>query len=307
MNIKNNKYPLVSVITVNYNQSNITMDLLKTLKQCSWPNIEIIVIDNASPADHPQRIRDAFPSVTLIKSRKNLGFAGGNNLGIRASKGDYLLFLNNDTEVPPGFIKPMVDLFEKNKSIGMVSPKIKLWRTPSIIQYAGISRMNPFTVRNYGKGYYKKDGPEFDHLSETGSVHGAAMMVPRRVIREAGMMSELYFLYYEEHDWAEKIRKAGYKIYYQPASTVLHKESVTTGKESPLKTYYMTRNRLIFARRNFSGFPFIISWLFQTFVSIPKNTVLFLMRKELQHFKAYYKAIIWNIVNYKIEKNNPRL
>jgi GT2 family glycosyltransferase len=301
------EYPLVSIITVNYNQSGVTFDLLRTLQLITYPNVEVIVVDNASPDDDPDLIKEKYPEIILIKSDRNLGFAGGNNLGVRASKGEYLMFINNDTEVPSGFLEPMVELLEADHGIGMVSPKIKFYWDPTIIQYAGFTKMNPYTIRNKGLGYYKKDGVEFDQLSQTESIHGAAMMVPRRVIKEVGMMTEVYFLYYEEHDWAEMIKRAGYKIYYQPKSYILHKESVSTGKDSPFKTYYIARNRLVFARRNFSGFPFLVSWGFQSFVSIPKNTLMYLFTGQIGHLKAYLKAIFWNVFHFKNIKSNPQL
>jgi GT2 family glycosyltransferase len=307
MSNEKNIVPLVSIVTVNYNQNEVTYDLLESLRKVSYANIEIIVVDNASPSENPDLIKEKYPEIQLIKSEKNLGFAGGNNLGVRASKGEYLMFINNDTEVPAGFLEPLVELLEKDKTIGMVSPKIKFHWDPSIVQYAGITKMNPYTIRNEGLGYYKKDGPEFDKLSETESIHGAAMMVPRRVIKKVGMMTEVYFLYYEEHDWAEMVKRAGYKIYYQPASYILHKESVSTGKDSPFKTYYITRNRLVFARRNFSGFPFFVSWLFQTFVSVPKNTLVFLLKGQIKHLQSYWKALVWNLFHYKVLRNNPKL
>jgi len=307
MKTEETKNPLVSIITVNYNQSQVTMELLDSLKKITYPEVEIIVIDNGSPSDNPQIIKDHFPETQLITSDKNLGFAGGNNLGIKASKGDYLLFINNDTEVPPGFLEPLVELLENDRKIGMVSPKIKFHWNPEIVQYAGFSEMNRFTIRNKGLGYHKKDDPESDQLQETASVHGAAMMVPKSVIQKVGMMPEVYFLYYEEHDWAQRIKNAGYKIIYQPASFVLHKESISTGKESPLKTYYLTRNRILFARRNFSGFSFVISMLFQLFISIPKNTVTYLAKRQTKHLQAYFRGIFWNLVHYRNLKSNPQL
>lgn len=301
------KRPLVSIITVNYNQSEVTFDLLRTLRKISYSNVEIIVVDNGSPNDNPDLIKKKFPEIELIKSDVNLGFAGGNNLGVRKSKGDYLMFINNDTEVPPDFLEPLVELLEENKEIGMVSPKIKFHWDSSILQYAGITKMNPYTIRNKGLGYYKEDGVEFNQLMETDSIHGAAMMVPRSVIKKVGMMTEVYFLYYEEHDWAEMIKRAGYKIYYQPRSYILHKESVSTGKDSPLKTYYINRNRLVFARRNFSGFPFFVSWIFHTCFSIPKNTLKFLLTGKFKHLNAYWKALFWNVFHLSGIKINPKL
>ncbi|GMN06211.1 glycosyltransferase family 2 protein [Croceitalea sp. MTPC5] len=294
--------PLVSIITINYNESSVTLAMLESLQFLSYKNVEVIVVDNASPDDDPDVLKSHFPEINLIKSKENLGFAGGNNLGVKVAKGDYLLFINNDTIVPENFIGPLVETLQKDETIGMVSPKIKFHWDPTLIQYAGYTPMNQWTIRNNSIGYHHKDDGSFDKAGETESIHGAAMMVPKRVVEEVGMMTEVYFLYYEEHDWAEMIKRAGYKIYYQPKSYILHKESLSTGKFSPLKTYYIARNRIVFARRNFRPFQLFVSLLFQTFISIPKNTVTFLFKRQFQHLNALWKAVMWNLSNHKILK-----
>ena len=294
--------PLVSIITINYNEAQVTKDMLESLRTLTYTNYEVIVVDNASPNESPESIKEQFPEVQLLKSQTNLGFAGGNNLGVEASKGDYLLFINNDTIVPENFIEPLVKTLEYDESIGMVSPKIKFHWDASLIQYAGYTPMSHWTIRNNSIGYHQKDNGFYDTPGETESIHGAAMMVPRVVMEKVGMMTEIYFLYYEEHDWAEMIKRAGYKIYYQPQSYILHKESLSTGKFSPLKTYYIARNRIVFARRNFKPFQLMVSLLFQAFVSIPKNTLSFIIKREFQHLKAFWKAILWNVTNYQIIK-----
>ncbi len=287
--------PLVSIITVNYNQSAITMALLETLRKISYPNTEVIVVDNASPDDNPDVIKEKYPEVKLIKSAENLGFAGGNNLGVFESKGKYLLFLNNDTEVPETFLEPLVEKLENDPEIGVVSPKIKFFYHPDTIQFAGYTPMNPYTMRNNLIGYRQKDDGSFDKSGETPFAHGAAMMVPRKVAEEVGLMTDIFFLYYEEHDWFERIKKAGYKIWYVAESYILHKESMTTGKESPLKIHYIARNRIVFMRRNLKGFQFFVSLMFQIFVSIPKSYVLYLLKGKFDLLKAYHKAVMWNI------------
>ncbi len=304
---KAKKFPLVSIITVNYNQSKVTLDLLRTLRNISYPNIEIIVVDNNSPSDNPQTIKEEYPEVHLILSTENIGFAGGNNLGVKASKGDYILFINNDTEVPPGFLEPLVEICEKDPSIGMVSPKIKFHWNAELIQYAGFTKINPYTIRNSTIGYRQKDSEQYNRISETEAGHGAAMMVPRSVILEVGLMTEVYFLYYEEHDWAEMIKRAGYKIVYQPESFILHKESVSTGKNSPFKTYYLTRSRIVFTRRNIKGIKKIISILFQYLISFPKNAFVFLKNKQFKHLKAYWQAITWNMTHFRGINQNETL
>ncbi len=293
------KYPLVSIITVNYNQSKVTLDLLRTTRELTYPNFEIIVVDNGSPTDNPEGLKEQYPEINLILSKENLGFAGGNNLGIKAAKGAYLFFVNNDTEVTPGLIEPLVELLQQDETIGMVSPKIKFHWNKELIQYAGYTKMNPYTIRNSTIGFQQNDKGEYNTIVETEAAHGAAMMVPSRVIQKVGLMPEVYFLYYEEHDWAAMIKRAGYKIFYQPEAEIFHKESVSTGKGSPFKTYYLNRGRILFTRRNIKGSKRILSLLFQHFISLPKNTFVFLLQGQFKHLLAYWRAYAWNLTHYK--------
>lgn len=292
-------YPLISIITVNYNQSVVTSQLLDTLKNLTYSKYEIIVVDNGSSIESPDWLKEKYPAINLIKTGENLGFAGGNNVGINASKGEYLLFINNDTEVPANFIEPIVQLMENNSTIGMVSPKIKFYWDPSIIQYAGFTKMSPITIRNHSIGYLQKDSDSFNTTMETHSIHGAAMMVKREVIERIGLMPQIYFLYYEEHDWAVKAKKANYKLYYCAQSYILHKESISTGKYSPLKTYYLNRGRLIYTIRNSNKRDLILSLLFQFFISLPKNSIVYTIKRELINLKAYWRAYFWVIKNFK--------
>jgi GT2 family glycosyltransferase len=302
-----NDKPLVSIITINYNQSGVTLELLRSLRGITYPNIEVIVVDNASPSDEPDIIKSQYPEIVLLKSNKNLGFAGGNNMGIRVSKGEYLLFLNNDTEVDSGFLEPMIELFEKDQAIGMISPKILFHHTPNTIQYAGYTSMNPYTIRQNLIGYWQKDIGQFNKVTETYSIHGAAMMVPRKVIEDVGMMTEIYFLYYEEHDWCSKIKKAGYSIYYQPQSVVYHKESISTGKESPLKVYYIARNRILYARRNSTGVTLIINFIYFNLISFPKSIIKYLIQRRFNLIIPVLKAFTWNYFHYINIHNNPKI
>jgi len=289
--------PLVSIITINYNQLKLTCELLASLRRVTYPAVEVIVVDNHSSEDPTPIISSQFPETKLIVSAENLGFAGGNNLGIQASQGGYLLFLNNDTEVDPGFIEPLVALFESNSRAGAASCKILYYHSKETIQYAGSTRIDPFTGRSKRIGYLEKDSGQYSALQETALAHGAAMMVPRKVIQKVGMMPEFFFLYYEEVDWCESIKKSGYKIYVVPDSKIYHKESMSIGKGSPLKTYYMTRNRLLYMRRNTSGFK-KLSWiLFFLFFSLPRNAIRYTFQKDIKHAKAFWKGLWWNFTH----------
>jgi len=289
------RQPLVSIVTVNYDQPEVTCDLIESLTKITYPNIEIIVVDNCSPHENPDIIKERYPNVILYKSLVNLGFAGGNNLGIMRARGKYVLLLNNDTVVDRGFLEPLVNKMENDPSIGAVSSKLRFFYDPSIIQYAGYTPLNHITMRNFAIGYREKDRGQYDRDSETAYAHGAAMMVPMRIIREIGMMSYTFFLYYEEADWSYRIKKAGFKIFYVHNSLVFHKESISVGKLSALKIYQLNRNRIVFMRRNINGREFYLGLLYQLGVAIPKNALKFLIKGKPVLFFAYVRAIGWHL------------
>lgn len=284
--------PFVSIIVVNYNTSNEVLDLLACLDQCTYTNYEVLVIDNASPNDNLDSIKAQHPEVRTIESTKNLGFAGANNIGIDAAKGAYYLFLNPDTCPQPDFLEPMVELLEQNPKIGLASPKIKYYHQPELIQYAGTAEMSKWTMRSHSHSKHQKDNPQNSISGPTGYGHGAAMMVPRAVVEKVGKMNEDYFLYYEELDWCERIRQQGYLIYYMASSLVFHKESVAIEKESPLKIFYMSRNRILYARMHYNIAQFIFYAFYTLLVALPKNIITLINKPIL--LKAYLKGILWH-------------
>ena len=287
--------PLVSIISVNYDQPEVTCEMLASLRNLTYKNLEIIVVDNGSPRFDPQVIKAKYPEIQLIKSKKNLGFAGGNNLAIKEASGKYLFFLNNDTEVKTDCIEPLVSLFENNSTAGIASPKIIFFESDNTIQYAGSTEINPWTGRNKGIGSMEKDMGQFDISSRTDLAHGAAMMVPKAVIDEVGLMPEVYFLYYEELDWCEMIKRQGYTCHYVGKSSIYHKESVSVGKSSLLKTYYINRNRLLFIRRNFFGFQKWSSYFVFLALAIPKRSLSHALNGEWKHCGALWKGVLWNV------------
>src|SRR5690606_12752827 len=133
----------------------------------------------------------------------------------------------------------------------------------------------------------------------TAYAHGAAMIVKRQVIEQVGMLHEKFFIYYEELDWSTQIRKAGFKIYYEPKGVIFHKESITMGKESAMKSYYHTRNRILFMRRNASNTEFSLFIIFLLTFIIPKNTISYIINRQFQHLKNFYKGIFWNLYSSK--------
>lgn len=303
---KNNlmkEQPLISIVSVQYGHPEVTLEMIQSLKKISYPNIEIIIVDNASPSGNPDIVKEKYPDIIYIKSDENLGFAGGNNLGFNVAKGKYILMLNNDTEVEVGFLEPLVEKMENNPNIGIVSPKIRFYHSPDTLQYVGYENINPITQRGGAKGFGEKDKGQYEEDAEAAYGHGAAMMIPVKVIKEVGLMADVFFLYYEELDWAHRIRNAGYKIFYVHNSLIYHKESISTGgRVSALRAYYMTRNRILYLRRNFSGITFLFALIYQMLIAIPKNMVTNIIKGGPKFFLPYNKGIFWHIYNFRAKK-----
>lgn len=294
--------PKVSIITVNYNQAEETCALLESIRQQDYPAVEMLVIDNASRENPEQLILQRFPEVIFLRSEQNLGFAGGNNLALPYATGDYLFFVNNDAELTDGCIQQMLAVFREQPKAGMVSPLICYMHVngqPDVIQYAGMTQVNPLTGRNYTVGNKETHSGQFTESTQTAYAHGAAMMIPRRVLEEVGPMDEGFFLYYEELDWCERIRRAGWQVWVQPLAKVYHKESLTVGKMGPLKTYYLTRNRIRFMQRNFSRRQLLSFHLFLLLVTIPKNTALYVWRGEWENLRAFLRGVFQNDATYR--------
>jgi GT2 family glycosyltransferase len=289
-----NQYPKVSVISVNYNQAEVTCDMLESLLAVDWPNLEVIVVDNASPGGAAP-ITERFPQIKFISSAENLGFAGGNNLAIKEATGDYILLLNNDTIVPKDFIAPIIDTYRRHPKAGIVSPKLVFYYSDSLVQYAGTGKINPMTCRGRTNGYMQPDSIAFDFESRTELAHGACMMISREVIDRIGMLDESYFMFYEEYDYCERAKDAGFEIYFNGHSHILHKQSVSVGKNSPMKSYYMTRNRIYFSRKNFHGISRLASILFTCLIAVPKNGIMELIRGNTENSRSIIRGAWWNL------------
>jgi len=289
--------PLVSIITVNYNQPKATEALITSVFSGNhYTNVELIVVDNASATDPVPEWRTRYPMVRFFRSEKNLGFAGGNNLGMQEAEGDYLFLVNNDTEFTPMLVHTMVSYMERDKTIGIASPKINYFHEANQIQYAGFTPINYYTGRNECIGQYEQDhGQYWERSGSTGYAHGAAMMISRDAYEAAGPMPETYFLYYEEMDWCEAIRRAGYEVHVNTKATIYHKESVSVGKRSALKEYFMNRNRILFIRRNATKATAAIFYCYFLMLVVPRNLLLYLRRKEAHFIAPFLKALLWHI------------
>lgn len=282
----------ISIITINYNGLKDTCELLDTLP-VEDDSIEVIVVDNASKQDEVTQIEQRYPQIKVIRSKENLGFAGGNNLGIQAAQGKYLFFLNNDTLLRPhtSDFRHLITRLESSDKIGAVCPMIRFSWGDNPIQFAGYTPLSKITMRNRSIGFGEADNGQYDTPHSTPYAHGAAMMVKREVIDKAGLMPECYFLYYEELDWSMMIRRAGFDIWYEPSCTIFHKESQTTGQNSPLRTYYITRNRLLFVKRNNPNATRYLSYLYLIGIVALRDIIKYSLQRRPGLAKAAIKGL----------------
>ena len=279
----------LSIITINYNGLKDTCALIESIPFNE--KMEVIVVDNASKQDEASFIQKQYPQVKVIRSKNNLGFAGGNNLGINAAKGKYLFLINNDTIFKDFNILALIDRLELSHNIGMVCPKIRfIWGT-NPIQFAGYTPLSKITVRNQAIGYGEEDKGQYNTAHPTPYAHGAAMLIKRDTIDKVGLMPEDYFLYYEELDWSMMFTRAGYEIWYDPASTIYHKESQSTGQNSPLRTYYITRNRLLLVKRNWLGIYKYLAYCYLTCIVAPRDIIKYTLTGRFDLSKAVCKGL----------------
>ncbi|MGE4345519.1 MAG: glycosyltransferase family 2 protein, partial [Geoalkalibacter sp.] len=215
----------------------------------------VLIVDNGSTDSSESILRERFPDVGVIQSGTNLGFAGGNNIGIRyalKNGADYVWLLNNDTIVMSNALSELVQVAETKHRIGMVGSKVVYFDNPEMLWYAGAILDPKRPHRLHHLGLREKDNGQYETVCETGYVTGCSLLARVKMIKKVGMLDEGLFLYFEDSDWSIRAKTAGWQLMYAPAAVVRHKESVSTGGAvSPTLVYYMTRNRLYFVRRFF--------------------------------------------------------
>jgi GT2 family glycosyltransferase len=240
------------VILVNWNGWADTLACLESLDRLTYPDATVLVVDNGSTDDSVARIRAARPYVRLLETGSNLGFAGGNNVGIRvalAEGASYAWLLNNDTVVEPGALTALVDALETDSAAGAAGSKITYFDRPGVLWYAGGDFTPEGPVRH--RGIDAPDTGAYDTLEETAFITGCSLLLRASVLDEVGLMRDEYFLYWEETDLDWRIRAAGHTLLYVPGSVVRHKVAASLGKDwGPAQTEYLARNMLHFYRLN---------------------------------------------------------
>jgi GT2 family glycosyltransferase len=258
------QYGLVCVVIVNWNGWANTFDCVHSLRALAYPRLEIVVVDNASYDNSEAKLRQAFPHITVLQTGVNLGYAGGNNLGIRwalARGADYIWILNNDTIVNPGALTALVDKINSDPQYAMCGSLLVYDHERERVQACGGARFNwaTGTARYIGEGISPSRLPAVATVeAELDYVLGASLLVRQSFIETGGLLDERYFLYFEELDWAARLQK-GQKLGFAPRSIVYHKDGATIGKNRPNwqmpaqkrfhSEYYLLRARFLFYRK----------------------------------------------------------
>jgi GT2 family glycosyltransferase len=246
--------PHVAVVVLCWNGYSDTLACLESLGRMDWERLTTIVVDNGSTDGTAEAVVERFPAVLLLRSDENLGFAEGNNVGLRAAfavGAEYVLLLNNDTVVDPGLVRALVEKAEQRPDAGALCPMIYYTQPADRIWYAGAA-FDPRRVHN-GRhtGYGDPDTGQYGKAREIGRATGAAMLVPRRVVEDVGYLDHRLFLQVEDVEWSLRMRAAGYRILFVPAGKVWHRVSVATGGEhAPATAYYEMRNTLAVCARH---------------------------------------------------------
>ncbi len=238
-------YIRTSIIIVNFNSWDKLKICLKSIYPTIQPNDEVIVVDNCSSANDIEKIRTNFPWVNIIKSTTNLGYGGGNNLGVKYAKGEYLVFLNPDTTVEMGWLDPLISTLNSSSEIGLVTSKILLMDNPNYINTFGNDIHISGLTLCRGMG---KDQSEYKSVEEVCAISGAAFMIRKNVFIDLGGFDEEFFMYMEDADLSLRAQLAGWKCVTVPESIVYHDYKLTFG---PYKIFYQERNRYLLLLKNF--------------------------------------------------------
>jgi len=234
--------PSVSVVIVNYNGRALLKECLDSLGAQTLKGFEVILVDNDSTDDSVAFVMAGYPGVTVIRNPTNLGYGGGNNAGIRAARGKYAVFLNNDTEVDSRWLEQLVGPAERDASVGMCASKILNYYDRAVLDNAGLLMYRDGIAR--GRGRLERDAGQYDREEEIFFPSGCACLYRREIFEQLGEFDEDFFLYVDDVDMGLRARLGGWKCIYVPSAVVYHKYSATTEAYSPLKALLVERNRI---------------------------------------------------------------
>jgi GT2 family glycosyltransferase len=249
----NREWPRVFIVILHWKNYARTSACLRSLEQVTYPNYEVIVVDNKSCDGSPERLQTEFPKAMFLSNSGNLGFSRGCNPGLREAYergAAYALLLNNDMEVEPDFLEPAVRAAEKDPTIGLVTGKIMYASRPNEFWQAG-GYIHPFLIQGMARGKGKSDSGQYDEICETRWASGAMLLIRRSVLEKVGFLPEEYFFGLEEWDYSTTVKRAGLKILYVPRFKAYHEAGSSYRAGHPvLVVYNGIRNKLIYAQKH---------------------------------------------------------
>ncbi|HXV28476.1 MAG TPA: glycosyltransferase family 2 protein [bacterium] len=285
--------PKVLVIILNYGQPDDTTECVRSVQKSDYPNFDILVIDNASPDDSCERIEKEFPGILLMRNPVNLGYAGGNNAGIRFAleKGyDYVFILNNDAVVAATAIRKLVDSAETNPHATIVAPKVFFYDQPKIINSFG-TQIDWFRLRSRVGDYGKEDSEALNQTVEREIIPGAALLIKKQLFEEVGLFNEEFFLIHEDADLCLRNIKKGFRNLLVPDAYVYHKISKTLSAYPFLSSYYSVRNMLYLSKRHASLWNRLKCRVGLSLLMLKKSFVLFINPREKEKIMGFFAGI----------------
>jgi GT2 family glycosyltransferase len=284
--------PLIIGVILNTNRRADTLACLASLENNSYANQRVIVLDNQSSDGSAEAIRSQYPRTQIIALPENRGYAGNNNVGIRAaleSGADWVFVLNEDTVLDQACLEQLVRVGESDEQIGMVGPMVYHHDEPDTIQSAGGSLGPGWESRHLGKN--EPDTGQFTAPHQVDWLTGCAILVRRALIERVGGLDERLFIYYEETEWCLRARRAGWSLVHVPAAKLWHKGVWRNYSPSPAFTYYMTRNRFMMLAQHHAPLKIWIEAWLQTLRTLASWTLKPKWRAMGEHRKAAWQAI----------------
>ena len=239
---------LISIVVLNYNAGELLLNCINSLKKSTYQNIEILVVDNISSDDSHTKCKKQFPDIKLIQNRKNLGYCGGNNVGIKEAKGEFIVILNPDTIVEENWLDEMFNAFNEFGD-GLYQPKIISLNESDIIQSTGNM------IHVFGFGFARDKGKKIiekkEEIEKIGYASGTCLFTTKKVLEKVGLLDEFLFLYHDDLDLGWRAAQIGINSYYVPKSKIFHVESYSL-KWSAKKFYWLERNRKYCLKTHYS-------------------------------------------------------
>lgn len=293
-----NSQPLVSVLVVNYKGLSFLPRFYESLFRQTYGNIEVILVDNDSQDGSIEYTKNHYPQVLVVENKDNSGYAEGNNIALRHSKGEYVLIMNNDTTLKEDLVETLLGAFSEIPNLGVVQPMVRLMDDPTKLDACGSFWTN--TGFNYHYGIYKSaDLALYNRSFPVYSIKGMCMMTPRKVIDEVGLFDPDFWCFFEETDFCHRLLLAGYECWYYPKTFINHHLGGSSRKKpSSLIQFHSFKNRLCSYLKNLG--------LWELFKILPPYLLLnfiwsvgFVLKLDFQNAAVVYRAIGWNIGHFK--------